>query len=292
MSGSGGVEMIITQNPDPNKNAQAPRLSTTRYVRYGRFSAYFRAPAVKGVITTFVGMGPNLPDGSLNLQGTDPNSGDELDWEIVGGDPSNAQSNVFYRGFKDFGVRGGLHPVDFTEKHLYTIDWRRDRVTWLLDNRVVRTYLRNSTAANMSRAQDPTQAKRFYPDRAMKIQFALWSDLNNTWAGGRPEFPAGTNSASAVYDYVDIQCYDDNDSPVPMWPMTNNVPRKASIQFQPTQTVNGAIPAPAGPNWQGELNPDGSPFGAVGSNPFGGSFTVSYSFTGIVALVASVVALM
>lgn len=240
LSGAGGVTLRLQNSADPkNINALAPRMSTTRFIRYGKFSAMLSAPAIKGIVTTFVGMGPNLPDSSLDLSKTDPRSGDEIDWEIVGGDPINAQSNIFYRGFKDYALRGGKHPVRVTEKHLYTIDWKRESIAFLIDNKLVRTYYKNQSTANPTREQDPSQLHRFFPNRAMKVQFALWSEITNAWAGGIPEFPPGQNSATATYDFVDIQCYNDKDEPVPQWPLTNNPARRDSLPNQPTRGING-----------------------------------------------------
>jgi Glycosyl hydrolases family 16 len=240
VSGNGGVVFTAKNSADPQKlNALAPRMSTTRFIRYGKFSAMLSAPAVKGIVTTFVGMGPNLPDSSLNLASTDKNSGDEIDWEIVGGEPYKAESNIFYRGFKDYSLRGGKHNVDVTEKHLYTIDWKRESIAFLIDNKLVRTYYKNQSTANPTREQDPSQLHRFFPNRAMKVQFAMWSDITNNWAGGIPEFPAGQNSATATYDFVDIQCYNDKDEPVPQWPLENNPARKESLPNQPTRGING-----------------------------------------------------
>lgn len=128
-------------------------------------------------------MGPHLPDANLNLAGTDPASGDEIDWEIVGGDALRAQSNLFYRGFKDFGVRGEFHNVSIVEKNKYTIDWKRESITWSVNDQVVRVYNKNDPKAATTRAQDPSGRARFFPDRAMKIQFALWSDRKNSWTG-------------------------------------------------------------------------------------------------------------
>lgn len=176
LPGTGGVELIITANPNSSMVALSPRMSTTRFMRYGKFSAYMSAPAVTGVVTTFIGSGPNLPDSALDLGLTDPASGDEIDFEIVGGDSSHVQSNVFYRGFKDLGVRGGTHSVDITQKHLYSVDWRHDFISWSIDGVTVRTYFRNSTSATLTSKQNPAQNQnRFFPDRAMKMQFALWS---------------------------------------------------------------------------------------------------------------------
>lgn len=93
----GGIELTIKEN-DPSKNPDAPRISTTRFMLYGKITAVLRAPAVPGVVTTFITMGPNLPDPELDLSKTDKQGGDEIDWEIVGGDKFNVQSNIFYRG--------------------------------------------------------------------------------------------------------------------------------------------------------------------------------------------------
>lgn len=80
-STSTGLELVITNT---NTGPIAPRMSTTRFMRYGKFSAYMSAAAVAGVVTTFIGAGPNLPDSTLDLTGTDPATGDEIDFEFVG----------------------------------------------------------------------------------------------------------------------------------------------------------------------------------------------------------------
>jgi beta-glucanase (GH16 family) len=161
---NGGVELMISAASKPDVNPDAPRLSTTRLMLYGRVTAVLRAPAVPGVVTTFITMGPHLPDEGIDMTNTDPQGGDEIDWEILGNDPENAQSNIFYRGFREFSVRGGYHPLpkkSITVPHKYTIDWRRDQILFSIDDVVQRRYLKNSTQANSKEAP----GRRFFPDR-------------------------------------------------------------------------------------------------------------------------------
>ena len=173
----GGIELSLTPSKDPNRNPDAPRLSTTRFMLYGKIEAYLKAPAIGGIVTTFITMGPHLPDKELDLTLTDKQGGDEIDFEILGNDPMNAQSNIFYRGFKEYTVRGGIHrlksPIDTF--HKYTIDWRRDQIIFSIDDVVVRNYRKDSPQANSKESA----TRRFFPDRAGKIQIALWSDKNN-----------------------------------------------------------------------------------------------------------------
>jgi beta-glucanase (GH16 family) len=210
-----------------------------------------KAPTIPGIVSTFILMGPNLPDAGLDLSNTDPQGGDEIDWEIVGGDPKNAQSNIFYRGYREFAIRGGIHPVpsgvDASQK--YTIDWRSDRIIFLINDQVQRTYYKNSTEADSEYVPN----RRFFPDRAGKVQFALWSEATNAWAGGAAKWPLGVNSTNAKFEYIDIQCYNDKDQPVPKWPLQNNPDMKPTIKFQPTQGVSAKIPPEAGPQFTGTI---------------------------------------
>jgi beta-glucanase (GH16 family) len=248
----------------------------------GRIETMLKAPAVKGVVTTFIGMGPHLPDDELDLTNTDKRGGDEIDFEIVGGARNEAQSNIFYRGFKEYAIRGAVHKVDDIEQfHKYTIDWKKEAISFYIDDELVRTYYKNSTQANSKESA----TRRFFPDRAMKIQFALWSEAQNAWAGGRPVFPPGTDTVSAVYQYVDIQCYNDDDEPVPQWPIVPENPlSKPTIPNQPTEGVNGAISKEAGPDFKGKISKTGSTANNNSNNS--NNSNSSSSLTAIFAFIA------
>ncbi|KAJ3270360.1 hypothetical protein HDV01_007885 [Terramyces sp. JEL0728] len=242
----GGLELLITANG--NDNPLAPRVSSTRFIRYAKISAVLKAPAISGIVTTFIGMGPQLPDSRFDLSKANPQGGDEIDVEILGKNPKQFTSNVYFRGFQELGPRGGTHdvPSGIDQFHTYTFDWKHNSISWSLDGNLLRTYNKNDPLALNS---PNTHGIPFFPDRAMKIQFSLWSDKTNVWAGGAPAWPAGTTSASAVYKSITVQCYDDNDNPVPQWPLIpQNPPAAATQKGQPTEVATGGkIPAAAAP---------------------------------------------
>lgn len=77
---------------------------------------------------------------------------DEIDVELVGGDPAHWQTNIFAPSTKDkgplWGVFSGVEEVsaksskvqsDITSLHKYTIDWTEQRIVWSVDDTVVRT---------------------------------------------------------------------------------------------------------------------------------------------------------
>lgn len=252
----GGVEIFLTKPDMLEQNPFGTRLGTTRFIHYGKISAYFKTPAVSGAVTTFITMAPQLPDEELDLSTANPYGGDEIDWEVLGIEPHEAQTNIFYRGIPEYGIRGRIHavPSGIEEFHKYTIDWKRDNITFLLDDKVVRVYHRQSQEAD---SVSMSTNRKFFPDRPSKVQFALWSENKNIWAGGPIQWAPGQTSLNATYLYIDVQCYDDQDKPVAKWPLQNNPDYKPSIKGQPTEGVKGKIPFEAHPDFNGVIqNPN------------------------------------
>lgn len=72
---------------------------------------------------------------------------DEIDVELLGGDPRHWQSNIFTTNPHDkeplWGVFGEIenYPKKGTvdETHSYTIDWDEERIIWSVDGTAVRT---------------------------------------------------------------------------------------------------------------------------------------------------------
>ena len=72
---------------------------------------------------------------------------DEIDVELLGGDPKHWQTNVYAPRPDDtqplWGVFGEIENVGsgstVSEFHNYTIDWSFDRIEWSVDGRAVRT---------------------------------------------------------------------------------------------------------------------------------------------------------
>jgi len=98
---------------------------------------------------------------------------DEIDWEWLGGDSNQVQSNYFGKGQTTTYNRGGFHPnpnnqADF---HTYTIDWTADQIAWQIDGRTVRTLTPQTAATGQ------------YPQTPMMIKVGAWS-------GGDPNLDA------------------------------------------------------------------------------------------------------
>ncbi|KAL8757779.1 MAG: hypothetical protein Q9184_004117 [Pyrenodesmia sp. 2 TL-2023] len=126
---------------------------------------------------------------------------DEIDWEWLGGDNSQVQSNYFGKGQITTYNRGAFHPnpnnqADF---HTYTIDWTADQIAWQIDGKTVRTL-------------SPDAAQGQYPQTPMMIKVGAWSggDSANApgtiaWAGGPTDYASGPHSmvvkSIAVTDY-------------------------------------------------------------------------------------------
>jgi beta-glucanase (GH16 family) len=116
-------------------------------------------------------MAPPLADPGLDMSLASKLGGDEIDWEIVGGRPYQAESNLFYRGLPEYGVRGGVHEIlDVVDVfHKYTIDWKHKNITFLVDDKMVRVYSIDDPLTN----SQYYPGRKFFPDRPAKIQFAV-----------------------------------------------------------------------------------------------------------------------
>ncbi len=143
---------------------------------------------------------------------------DEIDWEWLGGDNSQVQSNYFSKGQTTTYNRGAFHPdpnnqADF---HTYTIDWTADQIAWQIDGKTVRTL-------------SPDAAQGQYPQTPMMIKVGAWSggdpanapgtigkllvclqprwvaNMITAWAGGSTDYASGPYSmvvkSIAVTDY-------------------------------------------------------------------------------------------
>jgi len=154
---SGGeLAMLLTQENG------GTRLSSTRYLHYGTVTAQMKTGRWAGIVTAFITMS---------------NVKDEIDWEFPGNTTTQGQSNYFWQGVITTPNHGDITSDltdTFSNYHDYTIDWQPDQLTWLVDNKVVRTLKRSDTVVN-GVAQ--------YPTTPARIQLSLW--------------PAGTASSAA-----------------------------------------------------------------------------------------------
>lgn len=153
-------------------DAQAPTIKTGKYIFFGRIDVVVQAAAGKGVVTSAV------------LQSDDL---DEIDWEWVGGDNTQVQTNYFSKGDTSTYDRGAFHAVanPINSFHTYTVEWTSKGVNWLIDGNVVRTL-------NADNAKGGAAA---LPQSPMQIKLG-------TWVAGRPGAPEGTVQWAG--GYVDL----------------------------------------------------------------------------------------
>ncbi|GMM55795.1 hypothetical protein DAKH74_024110 [Maudiozyma humilis] len=146
----------------------APTLISDFYLMYGRVEVELLAANGTGIVSSFF------------LQSDDL---DELDWEWLGGDTTQVQSNYFSKGNTTTYDRGEYHTVTSPQQtwHNYTIDWSMNATTWYIDGVAVRT-LANSSSQG-------------YPQSPMLLRMGVWAggDSSNAagtieWAGGETDY--------------------------------------------------------------------------------------------------------
>jgi GR25 family glycosyltransferase involved in LPS biosynthesis len=140
-------------------------LASLRPFEHGRFEADIKPPTGPGLITGFF------------LHRDEPRQ--EIDVEFIGGQPGRMLVNVFFNPGDDgatlgFGYRGSPCWVDLgfdstTDWHRYAIDWRPDRVTWLVDGEAVHERLN----------WDPTPL----PHLPMRLHANLWTPRSEEFTG-------------------------------------------------------------------------------------------------------------
>ena len=155
--GNQGCEFSIAQEK------QAPTLETDFYLFFGRVDVKMKAAPGTGIVSSIVFESDDL---------------DEIDWEFVGGDAAQVQSNFFGKGNTTSYDRGTYIPVSNpqSEMHTYTVDWTSERIQWIIDGETVRTLTYD----------DPlTVGGHNYPQTPMKVKLG-------TWCGGCKGQPKGT----------------------------------------------------------------------------------------------------
>jgi beta-glucanase (GH16 family) len=144
-----------------DKEGQAPTITSKEYIFFGKVDAWIQASDGVGVVTSFV------------LQSDDL---DEIDWEWLGGDTTQVQTNYFSKGDTTTYDRGGYSPVNNPQGgvHKYTIDWQPTQLTWSIDDVVVRTLTYGAAKGGST-----------YPQTPMQIKLG-------TWVAGGKDAPQGT----------------------------------------------------------------------------------------------------
>lgn len=160
-----GVLLTIDTAEGGLRPYQSAAFASVRSLTYGRAQAEFRAAPGPGLITGFF------------LHRASPRQ--EIDIEIVGSDPRRMLTNVFFNPGDDgtqmsFGYRGSPCWIDLgfdatEDLHEYAIDWRPDRVAWLVDGEIL----------HERASWDPTPI----PHLPMQLHGNLWAPRSQELAG-------------------------------------------------------------------------------------------------------------
>lgn len=170
--GSQGAEFVIT-------SSQAPTMSSNKYIMFGKVSVTTKASAGTGIVSSFILESDDL---------------DEIDWEWLGTDDTQVESNFFGKGNTTTYDRAIYHPVTdpIGTMTTYTIDWTADYVKWYIGSNLVRTLNYGDALA--------LNGKNF-PQTPMRTKMGSWvgcadaaaaADPKTTgtcsWAGGPADF--------------------------------------------------------------------------------------------------------
>ncbi|KAI8388635.1 concanavalin A-like lectin/glucanase domain-containing protein [Radiomyces spectabilis] len=162
--------------------------NSTDYMQFGKFSATVKSAPVGGAITAIILIGDN---------------GDEIDYEMLGGDPNHVQTNYFYGDDIVYGVNGDIHkvPKDITENFLtYTVTWSPSKIEWSINGKTVRVKKQTETCS---------KGECKYPTHPMRIQVGLW---DGSFQPGTAEWAAGPinwDKAPEIAAYIkniEIEC--------------------------------------------------------------------------------------
>lgn len=162
---SDGAEFTI------DSKLESPTMKSTFYIFFGTVESHVKMARGAGIVSSVVLESDDL---------------DEIDWEWVGANTSEVQTNFYGKG-KAVYTNGGSHyvPNADTEFHNYTTHWTPEKLEWWVDGSLIRT-LQYAEAKN-------------YPQTPSKVQFGVWpaGDPSTNkpgtikWAGGVVDYDAG-----------------------------------------------------------------------------------------------------
>jgi len=154
-----------------NKKGDAPTIETDFYIFYGEISVTMQAAPGTGIVSSIVFESDDL---------------DEIDWEALGGNTAQIETNYFGKGDTTTYDRATWPGVANPQStfHTYTVNWQKDKTVWSIDGTPVRTL-------NYADAQGGAR----YPQTPMRVRIGSWAggDPSNAkgtieWAGGETDY--------------------------------------------------------------------------------------------------------
>lgn len=165
--GSNGAEFTVAKSGD------SPLIKSNFYIMFGHVDYVIKAAPGQGIVSSAVLLSDCL---------------DEIDWEWLGGDDTQGQTNYFGKGITTNYNRGAFenNPGNHDGFHTYSVDWTADAIIWSIDGTQVRTLTPGTADAGQ------------YPQTPMVIKVGSWSggDPSNSpgtiqWAGGLTNYADG-----------------------------------------------------------------------------------------------------
>ena len=139
----------------------SPTIQSNFYLFFGTVEVIMKAASGQGIISSIVLESDDL---------------DEIDWELMGGNTTHAETNYFGKGNITSFDRAIYYPINEPQKnfHNYTIDWSAEKIDWFIDGAMVRSlkYAEANGGHN-------------FPQTPMNVRLGIW-------AGGDPSMPNGT----------------------------------------------------------------------------------------------------
>ena len=164
--GSNGAKFTIAKSGD------SPTITSNWYIMFGKIDVTLKAAPGQGIVSSFVMESDDL---------------DEIDWEWLGSQPTQVQTNYFGKGQTGSYDRGSTssNPTGGSDYNTYTVDWSAQQIVWQINGQTVRTL-------------SPQNANGQYPQTPMQLKLGAWAggDSSNApgviaWAGGSSDYSKG-----------------------------------------------------------------------------------------------------
>ncbi|KZT07376.1 glycoside hydrolase family 16 protein [Laetiporus sulphureus 93-53] len=201
-TGDNGLELfldkprgtITTKNGVNSMVGDGATVNSTFTLLHGKVTFTFSGPVVPGVVTAAILISDQH---------------DEIDVELLGGDPSHWQTNVYASSPEDeqplWGVFGEIeyytHGGTVEDTHAYTIDWNDERIVWSVDGTAVRTIKKDQTEKH---------GALHFPSHAMRLQLGIWDASSPAgtaqWAKGPIDWSSAPSRMTATFKSVEVEC--------------------------------------------------------------------------------------
>ncbi|KAJ5173808.1 Concanavalin A-like lectin/glucanases superfamily [Penicillium coprophilum] len=135
-TGPNGAEFTVSKQGD------APTIRTDFHIFFGEVSVTMKSAPGTGIVSSIV------------LQSDDL---DEIDWEAVGGDKTQIQTNYFGKGDTTTYDRATWESVSTPQEvfHTYKVVWTKEATTWSVDDKVIRTLSSDDAQSGTRYPQTP-----------------------------------------------------------------------------------------------------------------------------------------